>query len=357
MESEKPAPSPSDATVVQTLRDGYWDRTEVIRLRDGSLRVRKVSKGAQAGPWGQVVLRREMQYLLALTGPVAEYFPRVLAAWDTGTAIGYEMSYVDHTRDAGAIAQNSQVDQAGANRFQEALGEVVFGLIHVATGTGTSLAAHIRQALQYGLTALQEEPLLGDLIQAGAITVNGRHMLGTRHAIEAACRRGGPLAMLDAGPTVRLHGDCFLENILVPEAAFSAEWPARLTLVDPVSVAGVYEGHPLFDLVKYESYATGELLALRSGLVEISGFERPGAADYVYRVREDEPALRPFGQVDWRSRFRSIYLRRYPPVDPGAYHLLEGYFALVMAVCTSGLQRRARLLRATMAFNSTTDGP
>jgi len=34
--------------VVRTLKDGYWDRTEVVELGDGSRRVRKSAKGLAA---------------------------------------------------------------------------------------------------------------------------------------------------------------------------------------------------------------------------------------------------------------------------------------------------------------------
>lgn len=354
MRIEQPFAVPSEATVLRTLRDGYWDRTDVIRLPDGSMRVRKVSKGAQAGPWGEVVLRREIGYLSSLAGPVADVFPKVLAAWDCGADVGYEMSYIDETRDVGAIAQAGEVDQAKADRFQDLLGTVVFDLIHVPVPAVQSLGAHVRESLGYALATLEKEPALAPLILAGRIRVNGQLMAGTRRTVERICERSGPLSTLDAGPCVRLHGDCFMENILAPEVVADARWPARLTMVDPVSVAGVSEGHPLFDLVKYESYATGELLALRSGMVQVDGFDEP-SGQYVYRVRADEPTLQPFTRVDWRRGFRASYLNKYRTVHLPTYHLLEGYFALVMAVCTSGAQRRARLLKATMALNEAAD--
>ena len=54
---------PADGRLVRTLKDGYWDRTEVVELEDGSLRVRKSSKGnAPPGPWGAAALRKEIAY-------------------------------------------------------------------------------------------------------------------------------------------------------------------------------------------------------------------------------------------------------------------------------------------------------
>ena len=64
-------------------------------------------------------------------------------------------------------------------------------------------------------------------------------MCGARIAVERIGERTAAMPALDAGPHVRLHGDCFLENILLPRAASDPGWPTRLTLLDPVSVAGV----------------------------------------------------------------------------------------------------------------------
>ena len=123
-----------------------------------------------------------------------------------------------------------------------------------------------------------------------------------------------------------------------------------LVLIDPVSVAGVVGGPPLFDLVKYESYATGELPALRSEWVDVAGFD--GGDDYRYRVWWDSAELAPFRRLDWHTRFRRAFEAKYGPVDRRAYHLIDGYFSVAMAVNTSGTQRRARLLKATQEFNA-----
>ena len=88
--------------VVRTLKDGYWERTEIVELDDGSLRVRKSSKGdAPPGPWGVAALRKEIAYLSTLPERARAAFPPVLAAWDDTSAtpprVGYEMPfYADH---------------------------------------------------------------------------------------------------------------------------------------------------------------------------------------------------------------------------------------------------------------------
>lgn len=349
---ERIANRPSDASTVAVLREGYWDRTELIRLGDGSLRVRKECHGAQAGPWGLVALRREIGYLQSLSGKVAGCFPALLATWDQDGRTGYEMSYIDGSRDVGALAQAGQLDQSQADLFQDALGSVVFDLVHTPAKADQPLSAHVQETMFGVLAELESQERLAPLIAAEAIGVNGQRLCGTRLAVQRVCERADILSRLDGGPCVRLHGDCFLENILLPKSGSGREWPTHLTLLDPVSVAGVCQGHPMFDLVKYESYATGELLALRSLKVQIEGFDRPADGRYLYRLRTDEPTIQPFVRIDWGGRFRAAYVSKYGAVHLPAYQLLEGYFALVMALCTSGLQRQARLLKATIALNA-----
>ena len=124
----------------------------------------------------------------------------------------------------------------------------------------------------------------------------------------------------------------------------------RLVLIDPVSVAGVASGPPLFDLVKYESYATGVLPALRFGWLDVGGFD--GGDDYWTQVRWQSAELAPFLTFDWHTRFRRAFEAKYGPVERRAFHLIDGYFNVAMAVNTNGTQRRARLLKATQDFNA-----
>jgi hypothetical protein len=351
--------------VVRALKNGYWDRTEVVELGDGSCRVRKSAKGGgPPGPWGVEALRREIAYLSTLPERARVAFPPVLAAWDDGwnhtsaepPRIGYEIPfYADHA-DAGALARQGALSQSEIDIFQEWLADTLFDRVHpAAIGPATParepLSAHVVSVVAYALRALAADPDLARLLGAESIRLNGEPQAGPRLAFARALADGALVAALDAEPQVRLHGDLLLENVLWRRADGEAGAIApRLLLIDPVSVAGIERGPPLFDLVKYESYATGELPALRSECVDVGGFD--GRADYWIRIRWGSAELAPFRTFDWRSRFRRAFEARYGAVNRRAYRLIDGYFSLAMAVNTSGVQRRARLLKAISDFNA-----
>ena len=348
------APSAGSAgRVVRTLKDGYWDRTEVVQLGDGSLRVRKSSKGdAPPGPWGVAALRKEIAYLSTLPDRARAVFPPVLAAWDDTAVepprVGYEVPfYADHA-DAGALARTGALAQAEIDLFQGMLAEALFERVH-AVAEDQPLSAHVVSVVEHALRTLEAEPELARLIRAGSIRLNGARQAGPRMAFARALTDGVIIAALDAEPQVRLHGDLLLENILWRRAEVMPPTP-RLVLIDPVSVAGVVTGPPLFDLVKYESYATGELPALRSGWLDVGGFD--GGDDYWTELRWQSAELAPFRTFDWHTRFRQAFEARYGPVERRAFQLIDGYFSVAMAVNTNGTQRRARLLKATQDFNA-----
>ncbi len=348
---------PSKGYVTRTLKDGYWDRTEVIELPEGERRVRKRTKGAAFGPWGVESLRREIRYLNSLPERAAAVFPHVLAAWDNESGIdpdvGYEMPfYVDHI-DAGELARDGTLAQDEIDGFQDALADAVFDRLHEQVAAQKSLAAHVSTVVGQAWSELERDPALCVLIHSTDIELNGGRVLGPRTAFERIQSETGALSALDAGPCVRLHGDLFLENILWRRAeVLPASAAPRLILVDPVSVAGVMCGPPVFDVVKYVSYATGELLALRSEWVEVDEHEAAGCPGYVFRIRWEDAALQPFRTRDWHSRFLRAFEARRGPVDRRLYQLIDGYFSAAMAVNTRGKQRRARLLKATAAFNA-----
>jgi hypothetical protein len=376
----EPSSQPSAGRVVRLLKDGYWDRTEVIELADGSRRVRKRNKAAATGPWGVESLRREIRYLTTVPVRAAAVLPRVFACWDRETAgapdIGYEMPFYGHHTDAGELARRRALGQAEIDDFQRELADAVLDRLHEPAPRAEPLSRHLVPAIRQALDGLEAEPALARLINADAIELNGGPAVGTRAALERIIRETEALAALDRVPAVRIHGDFFLENILwrpaearppsglsgiVPPGGTTAEaWAKegnepRLILVDPVSVAGVSEALPLFDLVKYESYATGELVALRSERVEVAGIGS-GGPRYRWGIRWNDTALQPYREFDWQRGFRRAYETKYGPVDRRLYRLIDGYFSAAMALNTGGLQRPARLLKATADLNAVLAG-
>ncbi len=351
--TSSPTAAPSPGPIVRTLKDGYWDRTEVVALADGSQRVRKRNKGAAApGPWGVESLRREIQYLQSLSPRAATVLPPLLACWDRRDGppdLGYEIPFYARHVDAGELARRGALPQAEADEFQRELAVAVFDKLHEPAVAREPLSRHLTTAVRQAFAGLGSDPGLAALLGAEHIELNGKTVSGPRSALEKIARETDALTVLDRAPAVRIHGDFFLENILWRRETAGEE--PRLLLIDPVSVAGVDRALPLFDLVKYESYATGELLALRTEKVDVAGFD-DGTGRYHYGIRWDDPTLQPFRNTDWHRKFRRAYEGKYGAVDARLYHLLDGYFSAAMALNTFGAQRQARLLKATADFNA-----
>jgi hypothetical protein len=93
---------------------------------------------------------------------------------------------------------------------------------------------------------------------------------------------------------------------------------------------------------------------LRAEWVRISGF---GGDDetYGYAVGEQDERLAPFRTRDWYSRLLRAFEAKYGPLNRRLFRIIDGYFSVAMAVNTGGLQRRARLLKATLDFNAAMD--
>ena len=85
--------------------------------------------------------------------------------------------------------------------------------------------------------------------------------------------------------------------------------------------------------------------------LDVAGFD-DGQNRYSYRVRFEPPELTPFRTHDWHTRFRRAFEAKYGPPNACLHSLIDGYFSVAMAVNTSGVQRRARLLKATQDFNA-----
>ena len=116
---------------VKLLRDGYWDQTSIISMPDGSMRIRKVSKGNESvGPWGEDNLRAEAQYFSSIDENLKDVFPTFLAHWDNST-IGYDMEFMNDYLDIGEFAQNLIFNQKQADDMQYYLAKRLFDDLHI----------------------------------------------------------------------------------------------------------------------------------------------------------------------------------------------------------------------------------
>ena len=314
---------------VRILKNGYWDRTAVVRGADGGLRVRKECKGTP-GPWAREALRNEISYLQSLPAEAAPFFPPLLDSWDAGT-LSYEIPFYEDRESFAELVLRGEIDQAAADAMQEQLAEVVLDKIHRPAGE-PSLGTHLEEVMTTALDALADDDQFAPLIEAPSVTINGGHLPGLRRSFDELLA-AEIFPALDADPPVLLHGDLILENIL---------W-SPLLLIDPVSVAGLSSGHPLFDLVKYVSFASGELFAIREELVAA----RADGDGYRFAIHWDHPRLAPFQALDLTTTFWNAFLRRHGEIDPRLYALLDAYFSLVMARNTTGVHQWARVLKAT----------
>ncbi|MCP4791300.1 MAG: phosphotransferase [Gammaproteobacteria bacterium] len=337
---------PDPAQEQHLLRDGYWDRTAIIKASDGSLRVRKISKGSDsAGPWGRDNLRAEARYLTNLEEPLVDFFPTLIQHWD-GASTGYDMAYMEGYVDVGQVARNQLFSQAQADAMQRYLGSRLLQQVHVSSDSTPCLVANIKSTFNKALGCLQAHPQLHCLVHS--ISVNGLPV-NTLEQQLSNIFSGALLPRMDASPQVRLHGDLFLENMLLPAVDPGVNWPQLLVLIDPISVAGIGTGHPLFDLGKYESYATGELPAMRQERLRLEGFEestnnlQPG--QYRWAIDWQDNALAGFKNINWHNQLRQLYVQHYGPIDRAMYELLQAYYAAAMVVCTTGKEQQARTLK------------
>jgi len=338
---------PTLAAIETLLRDGYWDRTEIIRMADNSLRVRKQSKGQQSsGPWGQDNLRAEAVYLEELEPHLLDLFPRLIASWQH-PAPGYDMAYMADHVDVAQLVRNQIFTQQQSNEFQAHLGKRVFGQLHTPCQSQARLAENIVATLQQAAQSLNEHDQL-QCLTTPSMYINGQLCQNLATTTSRLIQQKVLLQSLDQAPQVRLHGDLFLENILLPATSDHPHWPRQLVLIDPVSVAGMSAGHPLFDLAKYESYACGELPAMRRGHMLVEGMNNSDT-EFSFTIDWQHAQMQPFKAIDWHTALRQSYNSHHGPVDPAMYALLEAYFAAAMVLCTTGVEQQARALKATLS--------
>lgn len=335
---------------IATLKDGFWEETALYESPQGNQVVRKTSKArGKSGPWARQTLRKEIRYLKQLPLDAAPLFPPVLRSWgenadDTGET-GYEIPFYSDRINLAERLTHEEIDRNTAALFQTKLADCLFDRLYLPVPREMSLASHVRETLSEAIGTLATVTPLENLIQGREIVVNERPGPGLERLWQDLGQIG-VIDRLDEGPWVKLHGDLILENILCPRKG-EAPWWEDLVFIDPVSVAGVAAGPPLFDLVKYESYATGELPAIRSEWCT-AGPEAPGR--YRFAWDHEHPVIAPYRDGVWRTTFRQCFENRFGPVDEELYHLLDAYFSLVMAVNTQGIQQWARVLKGILAL-------
>ena len=195
--------------LVRTLKDGYWDRTEVVQLADGSLGSARARGRRAAGPWGLAALRKEIEYLSTLPPRARAVFPPLLAAWDDPSAdpprVGYEVPfYADHL-------------DAGGSR-ERALAQPEITLVSRCAGGGTARtgaragARGNRAALPYTWSpwwitrsARWRRIRISAVIRAESIRFNGEPQAGPRVAFARAAptARSSPPRRRTAGAAAR----------------------------------------------------------------------------------------------------------------------------------------------------------
>ncbi len=343
---------------IATLKDGFWEETAIYESPDGGQVVRKASKPtAETGPWAHSTLRREIRYLKELPPAARSLFPPVLRAWgdaaeagaENSPDLGYEIPYYqDCISVADRIAtQDHAVTPEERASFQADLARHLFDTLHTPVPREESLAAHVKETLATAINTLGKIERFAKVIQQPVITLNGGTGPGLQRVF-ADLLTADFFDRLDRGSCVRLHGDLILENILCPRGR-DAPWKVE-RFIDPVSVAGITAGPPLFDLVKYESYASGELLAIRSELATAGPSLPRRTNSFTFAWDHQDPRLAPYRDGAWHREFGRAYVDRYGPIDRAVYHLLDGYFSLVMAVNTTGHQQWARVLKGADAL-------
>ncbi|HIG36602.1 MAG TPA: hypothetical protein EYQ12_03210 [Oceanospirillaceae bacterium] len=339
---------PTLAAIETLLRNGYWDRTEIIRMADSSLRVRKQSKGHESsGPWGQDNLRAEAIYLQELEPHLLDLFPRLIASWQQ-PAPGYDMAYMTDHVDVAQLVRKQTFNQQQSNEFQAHLGKRVFGQLHTPYLSLSSLAENVVSTLQQAAQTLNDHDQL-QCLTTPSMCINGQRCRDLATNTSSLIQQKTLVHSLDAEPQVRLHGDLFLENILLPQTSEHPHWPTQLVLIDPVSVAGMSAGHPLFDLAKYESYASGELPAMRRGHIRVEGMGNTHA-DFSFAIDWQDEQMQPYKAINWHTALRQSYISHHGPIDPAMYALLEAYFAAAMILCTNGVEQQARALKAILSL-------
>lgn len=344
----------ADVEVVRPLQRGWWENVLLVRV-DGRLRARKELHRLDA-PWARDVLIKEWRYLRELPASMRPPFVSVVDQCDELTAdpppadrrLWFDMEYIEGFTDVRALLAEGRVSVSDAARIQDLLiAALVDGLYRLPGepfDPDRIVWPVIEQVVEFAVDDADLAPYAG----VDEVTINGTVRPNLRQTLSAARADGLIREQFRAAPSVRLHGDLFYENVLYrPD-------PPAIRLIDPVSVAGVASGPVMFDRVKFASWLSGELYALRHCEFELDhdcchcgglsgAVGRVARIDYAWS--SDDPVLGHLRHVDLGSRVLAAMNELCGPCEE-AQAVLDAYFNLAMVPNTPMPQKLLRYARA-----------
>ncbi len=332
--------------VVRRLQAGWWEDVLLIRCPDG-LRVRKQLHRLDA-PWATDVFIREWRYLRDLPDGLQPPFVRILDQCEglmcepvpLDRPLWFDMEYLEGFTDVRALLSQGQITPADAEHIQDLLIDALMNRLYRLPGRQMSADRTIWPVVDQVLDFAVHDPDLSPYAKADAWTINGVRHPSLHRTTPAAKTDLALRRQIDEAPGVRLHGDLFYENVLYRPN------PPAIGLIDPVSVAGVSEGPIVFDRVKFHTWLTGELYALRHGRFRAEADPGGDSPCFSYAWTEDDPVIRGLHAVDLGRRVLARMDERIGD-SAAAQALLTAYFNLAMVPNTSMPQRLLRYARAT----------
>ncbi|MBN1344145.1 MAG: hypothetical protein JXQ73_15780 [Phycisphaerae bacterium] len=331
--------------VVRPLQNGWWENVLLISV-SGEYRVRKELHRLDA-PWARNVLIKEWQYLRGLPQSLRPPFVTVLDQCQEllsdpppdATPLWFDMEYLDGFTDVRSLLAQRRLTPFDADRIQalliDALCEGLYRLPGEPFDPDRLVWPVMSQVLDLALT----DQDLAPYARPDQIVVNGAPQANLKRTLPTARADDLPRRQFDRGASVRLHGDLFYENVLYrPD-------PPAIRLIDPVSVAGVDSGPVLFDRVKFASWLSGELYALRHGAFQLTADPASNLPRIDYAWSKDDPVIDGLHRLELGSRVLSAMDALTGPSE-AAGAVLDAYFSLAMVANTPMPQKLLRYARA-----------
>lgn len=336
--------SPSFKTI-RTLQAGWWENVLLVEV-DGRPRVRKELHRLDA-PWARDVFVKEWRYLTGLPESLRPPFVSVVDQCDeltdnappTDRPLWFDMEYLDGFTDVRSMLAADDLEQNDADSIQELLATALLDGIYRLPGEPFDAEMIVWPVIEQVLTFALNDDHLSPFARPNALIVNGNVRPNLETTLRAARTDPRVSEQLTSAPSVRLHGDLFYENVLYrPD-------PPAIRLIDPVSVAGVDSGPVVFDRVKFASWVSGELYALRHGAFELTTDRNGHPPGVEYAWKRGDPVIDNLQRLDVGAGVLSAMDKLTGPSEQ-AQAVLEAYFNLAMVPNTPMPQRLLRYARA-----------